>query len=254
MVDFGFVLKKIISSALLPPLGPALLILVGLIVLRNRKRLGLSLIAVSAIGTIVLASNVVGSMLLASLQDFPPFDSSRSTDAKAIVILAGGLRKQALEYGRRDELNTYTLERVRFGAWLARKTQLPILVTGGSRYGQGPSEAEVMARALQQEFNLRARWLESDSKDTADNARYSKIILQGAGISKVLLVTNAWHMKRSLLEFESVGLSPTAAATGYVGTDNVEWQSYLPTAKSYLDSSWALHEWLGILWMRIRGR
>ena len=58
--------------------------------------------------------------------------SSDAADAEAIVILGGGTRRNAPEYGG-DTLGRLTLERVRYGAQVAKLTALPVLVTGGVR-------------------------------------------------------------------------------------------------------------------------
>lgn len=91
-------------------------------------------------------------------------DHALAREAQAIVILGGGVRRHAPEFGG-ETLGRLTLERVRYGARVARETRLPLLVTGGALFG-GSTEAALMKRALEEEFNVAVRWTEERSRDT----------------------------------------------------------------------------------------
>ena len=169
------------------------------------------------------------------------------------MVLGGGLRKNAKEYGGLNQLNTFTLERVRYGAWLAKRTGLPVLVSGGALF-EGASEAQVMANTLRDEYGVQARWVESKSVDTHANATESAVILRANGVSRILLVTHAWHMRRALEDFRSVHLEPTAAPTSFARVDGeLEYGSFIPDGKYFYHSTLALHEWLGVVWEQVRG-
>ncbi|MFN0316058.1 MAG: YdcF family protein [Burkholderiales bacterium] len=251
MTEFAFLLKKIVSSLILPPVAPVLIILLGL-VLRKRWA-GFALIATGLVSVVALSTNAVSSVLLVSLQNSPALNPSNLPQASAVVVLAGGLREAAAEYGS-DQLNTFTLERLRYGAWLAKRTGLPILVTGGYKY-DGPTEAQVMAQTLRDEFGLQPHWVESRSRDTAENAAYSAELLREAKISRVLLVTHAWHMRRAIAEFKAVKLDPIPAPTVFARSpEKLALEDFLPTPRAYFHSGFALHEWLGNTWSELRSR
>src|SRR4030095_2797202 len=97
----------------------------------------------------------------------PMLDLDRARSAQAIVILGGGTRRDAPEYGG-DTLGELTLERVRYGARVARLTGLPVLVTGGSVLG-GETEAKLMRQSLEAEFSGGVRWAEDRSRNNHDN-------------------------------------------------------------------------------------
>jgi len=80
----------------------------------------------------------VASRLIQSVQAGCPAVDQLSGKADAIVILGGGVRSQAPEYGGKPNLNAAELERLRHGARLHRATGRPILVTGGSLREQSP--------------------------------------------------------------------------------------------------------------------
>jgi uncharacterized SAM-binding protein YcdF (DUF218 family) len=110
------------------------------------------------------------------------------------------------------------LERLRYGVHLARQSGLPILLSGGAPYG-GTPEAELMQRALKEDFGLGARWQEKTSRDTTENAQESVRILRAAGVSRVLLVTHALHMPRAQAAFAAVEMEVIAAPTGFYDGD-----------------------------------
>jgi uncharacterized SAM-binding protein YcdF (DUF218 family) len=186
----------------LPPTGPLLLALAGLALLGRRPRLGRALAWLGLGGLLVLSLPLVSHALLRSLEA-PALDLRRPGEAQAIVILGGGIRRDAAEFGG-DTLARLTLERVRYGALVARTTRLPVLVSGGSVFG-GTAEAALMKRALEQEFNVEVRWSEERSRDTRSNAAESASILLPLGIERVLLVTHGFDVPRASAEFATAG-------------------------------------------------
>jgi uncharacterized SAM-binding protein YcdF (DUF218 family) len=141
--------------------------------------------------------------LLALLDDSPPLDVGAAKSARALVILGGGVRRNAVEYGG-DTLGRLTLERVRYGARVAHATELPVMVVGGSVFG-GDTEAELMRVALEQEFAVPVRWLETKSRTTHENAKFAAVLLRDAGIDRVVLVAHSMDMPRAKAEFARYG-------------------------------------------------
>ena len=116
--------------------------------------------------------------------------------ADVIVVLGGG-REVNDPAWQGDQPSLMAMQRLRYAARLAKASKLPVLISGGLHFGQPPSEAQLMADSLQQDFGVRADWLEGESRTTWENAELSAKILQAQGINRVVLVTNAWHMPRS---------------------------------------------------------
>ena len=111
-----------------------------------------------------------------------------------------------------------------------------------------------MADALRTDFGIDPRWVESDSKNTAENARFSRSILQPLGINRILLVTHAWHMPRAAATFEKAGFTVFPASTMSNANRPFQVLDLLPSAGGLLQSRTALHEWLGLLWYALLGR
>ncbi len=227
-----FLLKKILAALVLPPTGPLLLVLAGLLLWRRRA--GRWLVWGGFLTLFALASPLVAHSLLTLVDDTPPLDYHAARTAQAIVIMGGGVR-QAPEYGG-DSLGRLTLERVRYGAWVARRTGLPVMVTGGSVYG-GTSEAEVMRTALRDEFGVPVRWIEPRSRNTHQNAQLSAAVLRPAGIKRIVLVAHSFDMPRAQAEFEAAGFETVLAPTGVRG----EWPEDLPLALMLIPNMAALH-------------
>jgi len=251
-----FYLKKILSALVLPPMGPILLALFGVWLARSRPRLGRGIASFALLGLVALSLPPVADALLHSLETQPVVSPQALARAQAIVVLGGGTYWNAPEYGG-DTVARVTLERVRYGVLLQKRSGLPILVSGGAPYG-GRSEAEAMKEVVERDFRGHADWVESASRDTAENAAYSASLLKAAGISRVVLVSHALHLPRALEEFKDQGLEVVAAPTGFATHPPSLLARALPSAAALAASSDALHEWLGILvqrctrWARVR--
>lgn len=239
MIDFTWI-KALVKALVLPPTGPLLLSAIGLAILGRRPRAGRSLAVAGVALLLVLSVPAVAVALLRAVDASPPLDFERARTAQALVIVGSGVRRNAAEYGG-DTLGRLTLERVRYGARIARITGLPVLVSGGSVLG-GETEARLMRDSLQQEFGIAVRWAEPRSRNTHENAVRSAEILRGAGIDRVVLVVHAVDMPRASAEFVAAGITVIEAPTGITapGTDGL--LDYLPSIGGLQGSYHALYE------------
>lgn len=247
-----FWLKKLVSVFILPPLLPFMLILAGLLLAGRRPLPGKGLAWAGLLAGVLLITPASVGWLLTPLEPRQALDPAAAAQAQAIVILGGGRLHDAPEYGG-DTVNRFTLERLRYGARLARRSGLPVLVSGGAPSGELP-EAVIMKAVLEEDFGVAVRWTETESLDTRQNARHSAARLRTAGISRVVLVTHAAHMRRAQSEFEAHGLTVIAAPTAWHGPrpgggDEV-WPA-MPSAAAAYAGWYAVHEWLGLLAYRL---
>lgn len=248
---------KAIGMLLTPP---AVIVLVGLLgfLLQIKWRFFGSLVMAVALAALwVLSLPLTGWQLLAGLErGVRPLELatlSKTADIQAIVVLAGGRYTAAPEYGSADTVSAETLVRLRYAAALHRHTGLPLLVSGGPVFGERPAEAVLMQQVLEREFQIKARWVEDRSRDTRENAVYSKKLLEAEGIRRVYLVTHAWHMPRAEWAFVHAGLLVTPAPTGFTTLDKAErgLLGYLPSARGLLRSQIALREHLALRWYKL---
>jgi uncharacterized SAM-binding protein YcdF (DUF218 family) len=248
------VLRKLIAGFVLPPTGPLLCAVLGLVLARWRPRVGKALVWVGVCSLLAFSLPVVSKWLVHEAGGTVPLDLSRPLDAQAIVILGGGIRPKAAEYGR-DTLSLLTLERVRYGAFVARKTGLPLLVTGGVVF-EGEPEAELMRDALQDEFGLPVRWVEPRSRNTHENALYSAATLKASGVSRIVVVSHVFDARRARIEFESAGLQVILAptGTGLLSSQPLSLVDFLPSARALLNSYYACYEFVALLGLHLFGR
>lgn len=205
-MDF-FVWKQVLKTIVLPPLGPLLVTAIGLALAASvrLRRVGLAFAVAGTVLLWALSTPWIADALLRSIERFPALDLAAPVDAQAVVILAGGVRVDAPEYGRAPAPNATTLLRLVYGARVAHTTGLPVLVSG-SRL-----EAAAMTEVLRRDLAVTPRWVENRSRDTEENARMSAAILLRACVRRIILVTSSAHMARSVVEFESRGMAVVPA-------------------------------------------
>lgn len=241
-----FYIQKIVGALVLPPASLIVLIVAGLVMMRRWPRAGRAAAWTGVIALLMLSLPIMSALLVRAATSVPTFSASNARGAQAIVIL-GGNRRYAPEYGG-ETVSQFTLQRLRYGAKLARELDLPILVTGGSVFGHGLPEARVMAQALESSFSTPAKWIESRSRNTHENATFSAEILREAGIDTVILVTHDIHQRRSMAEFGAVDIMTIpASVTLRPDLSEQTFPELLPDAKWLMLSSLALHELLGYL-------
>ncbi|MFT6581487.1 MAG: uncharacterized SAM-binding protein YcdF (DUF218 family) [Alphaproteobacteria bacterium] len=237
----------VLKALLLPPASFFVLILVGLMLRRWRRRAGTTFAILGLAALYVFSTPVVGTYLLIGLERAGARPGDTNKPAQAIVILSAGV-----EYSRpvreAETVGSLTLMRLRYGARLHRRTKLPILVTGGgSRDGETPI-GELMRDVLTVEFQTPVKWVETQAGTTYENAQNSATQLRKDNIDTIYLVTNSWHMPRAKRVFEQAGLHVQPFGAGYhTMGDAVPWM-YLPSARASLNTYYAFHERLGLLW------
>jgi uncharacterized SAM-binding protein YcdF (DUF218 family) len=246
-----FWLKKLVSAFVQPPLAPLLPIAAGLLLAGRRRRAGLALAWTGLAAALLLVSPLSVGWLLKGLETDPPVTADAARGAQAVVIVGAGKRRYAPEYGG-ETVNRLALERLRYGARLAREFRLPVLVSGGAPTGEQP-EAMLMAATLDADFGVPARWVEAASLDTRQNAEFSAPMLRSDGVQRILLVTHAAHMARARAEFEARGMAVVAAPTAWLGNldSSDQLPTLLPSAASAYAGWYAVHEWLGLLAARL---
>jgi uncharacterized SAM-binding protein YcdF (DUF218 family) len=246
----NWLIRNALAAALLPPGSLIIVLLCGLVLARRRRLLGRSLIAFGLVALYALSTQYVADGLLQTLEPLP-LDPATGTEAQAIVVLGGGTYFSAPEYGGTTS-GSNALVRLRYAAYLQRKTGKPLLVSGGSPEGAEVGEARHMREILQREFQVPVKWVEDRSLTTLENARLSHAMLRAHGIRTVYVVTQAWHMPRARLAFEHAGFTVIPAATDYATRFRLTVLDFLPDARALRDSSLYFRELIGIGWYRLQ--
>lgn len=250
------IVSKAVGMLLTPPGLIVVLAVLGLLLQFRWRYTGLAFLTASTLTLIVLSLPVTGLYLMRSLeaQEVVTAPETLSKHAGAIVVLGGGRNTNAVEYGG-ETINGSTLERLRYAAHLHRASGLPLLVSGGSVFGEAASEAELMQQVLNTDFRTPAKWVEGRSRTTHENALYSRAILEAAGIRHIVLVTHASHMPRAVWAFREAGFEVLPGPTAYTTTAGRETVlDWLPSITGLAFSSRAIHEHIGLLWYRLAHR
>lgn len=258
---------RIAEVLITPPGIIVLLLMLTFLAYLRRQWLGAAMLVLSTIALVALSLPLTAHQLMSGLENFskPPElvpmaekgpqaalyvpQNSLTDPPEAIVVLGSGRYTEAPEYELADTVSTQGLERLRYAAFLQRKTGLPILVSGGAPGGEDTAEAEHMQAVLSEDFHANVKWIERESRTTYENARYSQALLAPAKVRHIYLVTHAWHMRRAARTFESVGIKVTPAPTGFHTLGRAARMSgaYLPSAQGMYYTSLALHERLGLV-------
>ncbi len=256
--------KPLLSALLLPPVPLLLAILVGLWLMRRHRRTATTLLAVSVIGLWLLACSGFASALQSLLiEATPPLRAARLAELRtqqvaaspgespvAIVVLGGGAEPYAPEYDA-GNLAAASLERLRYGLWLARRTGCPVAFSGGIGWAGRPGvpEAQVAQRIATEDFRQPLRWLENTSRDTRENAEHTLALLAGAGVKRIVLVTHGWHMQRARTLFEAAARSSRIriepAPMGLARQTQLPVLDWLPSSAGFTHSRLVMREWLG---------
>jgi uncharacterized SAM-binding protein YcdF (DUF218 family) len=259
---------RLIELAVTPPGVIVVLLVVSFFAYTRSYWLGTTLLALTTVLLVIVSLPLTAHMLMNGLQAFAkPLDleavenGARATQAakdakppretpQAIVVLGAGRYAEAPEYAGRDTVSTHGLVRLRYAAALHRASGLPILVSGGAPDGEATAEAGLMRDALVNEFRVNVKWVEGQSRNTNENARYSAAQLAPAGIGHVYLVTHAAHMRRAARAFERAGIRVTPAPTGFhtLSRKARELAAYLPSSEGLNQTRIAVHERLGFWW------
>ncbi|MCH8530133.1 MAG: YdcF family protein [Saccharospirillum sp.] len=245
------ILRYLAKLLLLPPAINLLMMFTAALLWQRFPRLARNLLAVAVVSLWLLSTPWISQQLSRVLEQYPALSFAQLAEldrqAQAIVILAGGMEAtpQELGYAAPD---SNTLMRLRYGAFLHRQTGLPILVSGGRVFdSEGPTLADAMALDLAQSFQVSTRWRETRSRTTAENAQFSAEMLLPEGVRRIALVTESFHMPRSVLSFEQAGFEVIAAPTRLPREREARLLDWVPNAQALQSSSQTLHEWLGLI-------
>ena len=242
----------LISNFLLPPMLFLFLALIGLGVSMMWKKLGVA-VAAASLGLLTLFSMpVMTSMLMNGLQSEKAISKQNLKkelkNADALVVLGGGQREVTPEFNQ-DTASEFTLERIRYAAWLAKRTGLPLIVSGGKLGKESKSIAEIMQEILQKEFIVIVDHVENTSRNTFENARFTAEILDKQKINNIALITHAWHMPRAKKAFEHFKINVIPAPTAFYGqSESLSLDDFIPSANALHYSSLAFHEIVGQFW------
>jgi uncharacterized SAM-binding protein YcdF (DUF218 family) len=256
--------KPVVTTLVLPPVPWLLVMLLGARLMFWRRSAAWLLMLVGAFGIWLSGCMAFGEWLQQRLLNTPPpMAAERIGEVKravaggkkfAIVVLGGGREAMAPEYGV-SNLKDLSLSRLHFGLWLSRQTGAPVMFSGGVGLAEsvGISEAEAAARIAERDYGRALTWIESESRDTRENAARSIAMLKSAAVTDVIVVTHGWHMQRAMRAFEAearragAAIQIVAAPMGLASTSERPVLTWMPTVEGFARVRHVLREAAGLL-------
>ncbi len=252
-----FLLKKIVAPLAFPMtlcLGALLLGLI-LLFLARRKKVGTFFLLFGVLILGLLSFGPVSNSLLRPLEyRYPPLLTLQHIQNVKWVVVLGGGHTSDPALPAISQLSRASLARLVEGMRLYRGLPGSKLVLSGGKPFERIADARIMARAA---IDMGARnqdlVLEETSKDTEEEAH---LIQQMVGQDRIILVTSASHMPRSMALFRKLGMDPTAAPTDYLVKEGQKLNpgKFYPEAESLQKAERAFYEYLGLAWAKLRGR
>lgn len=254
-----FILAKVLGFFALPSNLLISLGFLGLVLTTlHFRRAGLALMVTSIVLLAVLGLTPAGNALILPLEErFPTWDPSRG-EPHGIVVL-GGAFDTVVSPARGEVSLNEAAERLTATAELARRyPEARILFSGGGArlFYNGTSEADLAIRLFESFGIARNRVeLEERSRDTDENAQFSKLIAKPKQNERWLLVTSAHHMPRSIGTFRHAGFPVDAYPVDWRtrGTSDLT-RPFLSVADGLRRTDTAAREWVGLVVYWATGR
>lgn len=242
------------------PLGALLVLLVLAVIalLVDWRRIGTSLVVLALLVAFVSGWTSLGAMALHPLEDRFERPSPPPDDVAGIIVL-GGFFEGAINLARGGyELNS-SADRIVEAAVLARRyPQARVVVTGGSGslLLDGEADGATAPRLLEALGIERERMvLEDQSRDTYENALFTRELVEPQEGETWLLVTSAFHMPRSVMLFRRAGFEIVPWPVDYrtTGQDTLG-LSRNNVVHTLQTTGIALREWIGLVAYWVTGR
>jgi uncharacterized SAM-binding protein YcdF (DUF218 family) len=186
---------------------------------------------------------------------YPPL-RERPEDVEAIVVLASAVQADT-DAPSGFVLDVHSRSRCQCAAEMFRKGKpCPVLVIGGNPPPDEPACSAVMRDYLV-ELGVPAVNIvvEEQSGDTYENAVESRCLLEERGLRKILLITDAIHLLRSMRCFQKQGIDAVACGCRYLSVpSNEKMLRCWPHPVGLKQFPSVCYEWLALPWYWIRGR
>lgn len=243
-----YFMKFLYSTFLFPP-GSIIIALLALAVYLYRRQRGTAKILVAiTLFFYIFTISFVSDRLIGSLEG--KYQPPAQVSGDVIVMLGGGATLDTPNVHGLGHLSGFAANRLLTAAQLYHVLHVPIVISGGKVLATTGSEADI-AKVILMGLGVPAEDIiaENKSLNTTENAKFTKIVMQEHGFTQPILVTSAFHMKRSVMQFNKVDLAVTPYPTDYQTNLETRFQPHQlwPSAVALVDASLALKEYLGIL-------
>ncbi len=254
-----FIISKLAWYVFAPVNFLVLLSLAGLILwLSGVIRLGRILTSIGVVLLAICSFSPLGALLTRPLEDRFPVAPKDLKPPAGIIVLGGALDEQLTE-ARSQPALLAGAARLMAGVELARRyPQARLVFTGGA--------ATLTRELVGEAIGVRALWLalgvpesqmsfEDVSRNTWENALFTRNLLAPKPGENWLLVTSAWHMPRSMGIFRRVGFDVTPYPVDFFTYgDQRDFEPTPAVIDELTMLNYAVHEWVGLVAYRLTGK
>ncbi len=233
-------------------LPPGLFLLVALAMLylsyKTKKKIWLIL---PLFFIYMLSIRPVSDRLIKPLENYyAQPDVTELNSAQAIVLLGGGSCSGVKDFDGEGQISAGAANRLLMALRLHKALHLPIVLSGGQVFAYSANEADIEYRVLKA-CGLEDKYLikDSQSRNTAENAKYTKQICAQRNFGKVILVTSAFHMPRSVMLFEREGVDVIPYPADYQTNREtvLDAFAFVPNIDCLYNTAVAMKEYMGIV-------
>ncbi len=254
-----FILSKTLGVLILPTTFLLLLGLAGAVLLLTRFcAFGRQVLVLSSVLLAICAFSPLGNVLLYPLESrFPQWDASRGAPDGIIVL--GGSIDADISVAHQVPVIRSAADRIVAGAALARKyPDARLIFSGGSAnlISNDAREADYAAMAFDSLGIDRSRLIiERTSRNTLENAEFSKALANPRPGERWLLVTSAFHMPRAVGLFRKAGfpVEPYPVDWRTAGRSSLLWFTTV-APDGLFKTDLAVREWIGLVAYRLNGK
>jgi len=245
------VFRKTVSQFLVPSgLFIGLLILLSLRLLFKKQWRSGMITFIIAGSMWLLSISPVTDRMLRGLEE--GFSIPGHPQGDVIILVGGGINEGVADLSGVGAPSEETLSRIITAVRLQRSLNLPVIVSAGQVFKEQKAVAPIVKRFLVDLGVPEAKIIiEEKSRNTFENAKYSKEICEKMGYQHPILITSAYHMRRALASFEKMRLKVFPYPAGFKTWANRKyfWADYLPG--EFYAATIAIHEYIGLLFYRL---
>jgi uncharacterized SAM-binding protein YcdF (DUF218 family) len=254
----GFVVGKLVWLVLSPGNMLALILGAGAAcMLVSRRRRGLSLVVLAALGFLAFMILPIGDWLMAPLEERFPIPAPMPERVDGIIVLGGAVDEIVSAARGRVELNDAGTRMTDAVALVRRYPSARVVLTGGNNHivESMPPEAGIMKAFFVAEGVDPVRiTLETQSRTTYENALFTHAQVRPNPGETWLLVTSAAHMPRAVGCFRRQGWNVVSYPVDFHTAGNGSFQWDLALTNHLVLATKALREWVGLVGYRLTDR
>lgn len=247
-----FAFKYIIKSFIIPP--GAIIAVLGMLnichVLKKNKHIGIYNLIIVVLIWLISVPPVSNSMLRYLESDF---QFIKNPQADVIIVLGERFLTGVRDFSGFGSPSALMMTRLFTAARLQKKLNVPVIISYEIAAKDQSLESSIAKHYLF-EFGVSDKdiIIEGKSRNTFENAKNSKALCQVKGFKNPIIVTSAYHLRRSILSFNKVEMSVTPFPSNFLSPEkeNYEWYSFFPNYESFKKASIALKEYFGLFFYK----